>query len=350
MQPFEKNIHNTLSKVSGFTKGYHAMSDMPEVEIATAPREVVLEIGKLKLLHFKNTTEIKCKTPVLISYALVNTWKMMDLQDDRSLIRRMLDQGLDVYIMETGHPTRADKYKTLDDYINGDINDCVDYIREAHNTDAINLLGVCQGGSIGLMYSALHPEKIKNIVMLVTPVNFFVNEGLLFKWSRDMDIDKLVDNFDGIVPGKFLDSGFQLLKPLGPVRKQMSMPQSMSHEASLMNFLRMEKWINDTPDQMGEIYRQFIKDLYQANKFVEGGLKIGDKIVDLKNIKCPLMNIYAKEDHIVPPTATTPLNDLVGSTDSELYAFPGGHIGVFVGGRAQKELAPAIAKWLADRD
>jgi polyhydroxyalkanoate synthase len=63
----------------------------------------------------------------------------------------------------------------------------------------------------------------------------------------------------------------------------------------------------------------------------------------------PLLNIFATADHLVPPCSTKPLNDLVGSKDKDLYEFKGGHIGVFVGSRSQKELAPAIAQWLHKR-
>ena len=63
----------------------------------------------------------------------------------------------------------------------------------------------------------------------------------------------------------------------------------------------------------------------------------------------PLLNIYASSDHLVPPSSTKPLNDLVGSVDKSLYEFKGGHIGVFVGSKSQKELAPNISKWLHDR-
>jgi len=78
-------------------------------------------------------------------------------------------------------------------------------------------------------------------------------------------------------------------------------------------------------------------------------LKVGDKVVDLKDITMPLLNIYASADHLVPPAATKPLNDLVGTADKTLYEFKGGHIGVFVGSKSQKELAPAIAAWLHER-
>jgi polyhydroxyalkanoate synthase len=83
---------------------------------------------------------------------------------------------------------------------------------------------------------------------------------------------------------------------------------------------------------------------------LKGKLIVGKHKVDLKNLTMPLLNIYATEDHLVPPSATIPLNDAVGSKDKELYKFQGGHIGVFVGGRSQKELAPAVYNWLKKRD
>jgi len=112
----------------------------------------------------------------------------------------------------------------------------------------------------------------------------------------------------------------------------------------------MEQWITDSPSQAGECFRQFIKDLYQQNKLIKGTLQLGNRNVNLANITMPLLNIYAEEDHVVPPEASIALNDLVGSTDKCLTKFAGGHIGVFVGSRSQKELAPGIALWLKERD
>ena len=118
----------------------------------------------------------------------------------------------------------------------------------------------------------------------------------------------------------------------------------------LLNFLRMEKWIAESPAQAGECYRQFMKDLYQKNLLVKNELIVGGKKVNLKNITCPVLNVYATQDHLVPPAASIPLCDNIASTDKETYSFAGGHIGVFVGGKSQKELAPAVANFLKKRD
>lgn len=319
------------------------------VEVGTTPKKLVCTIDKVKLYRYERDTKATVTTPVIISYALVNRFEMLDIQPDRSLVRNLLNLGLDLYVIDWGYPTRADRFVTLDDYVNWYIGGVVDFVRRDQQVDAVNLMGICQGGTLATIFSALHPEKVKNLITLVTPIDFATNDGLLFRWAKDMNIDRLVDTH-GTVPGEFLNNGFAMLKPMMRINKYLGLTDTMQDKDKLMNFLRMEKWINDSPNQAGECFRQFLKDLYQDNKLVKGTLEVGGKTVSLKNITMPLLNIYAAEDHLVPPAASIPFNDHVGTKDNELYKFPGGHIGVFVGGRSQKELAPTIAKWLGARD
>ncbi len=347
----ETNLIEEFTSISAkLMKSYENLNKIEEVTIASTSKTAVYSEDKLTLYLYDRETEASYKTPVLIVYALVNTYKMLDLQPDRSYIKNLLAAGMDVYLIDWGFPTRSDRFLSMDDYINGYINTCVDVIRTKHQIEKINILSICQGGTLSVIYSALYPNKVKNLVTHVTPIDFSTNEGLLFRWSRDMDFDALVDANHGLIPGEFLNQGFDMLKPMMKLQKQQALTSLLDNADKLLNYLRMEKWISESPDQAGECFRQFMKDLYQNNKLVKGELEVGGKKVNLKNLSAPLLNIYATEDHLVPPAATKPLNDLVGSTDKELYSFKGGHIGVFVGSRSQKELAPAVAEWLKKRD
>ncbi len=339
---------NTIT--SKMVKSYETFKNLEEVDIATAPKTSVYAEDKMVLYKYDRETEPTYKTPVLIVYALVNTYKMLDIQPDRSYIRNLLAAGLDIYLIDWGYPTKVDKYLSIDDYVNGYINNCVDFIRKKNRVEKINILSICQGGTFSVIYSSLYPNKIKNLVTHVTPIDFKTNDGLLLRWSRDMDFDKITEGFDGLIPGEFLNEGFDMLKPMMRLMKQQTLTNSLDDKDKLLNFLRMEKWISESPDQAGECFKQFMKDLYQENKLIKGELEVGGKKVNLKNLTCSLLNIYATEDHLVPPAATIPLNDYVGSTDKELYSFKGGHIGVFVGSKSQKELAPAVTEWLKKRD
>jgi polyhydroxyalkanoate synthase len=327
-------------------KGAEILTTMTDVPVEPTPKELILEEDKLTLYHYLNRTELSCDVPILICYALVNRQYMMDLQSDRSLINNLLGRGLDIYIMDWGYPDMGDRYLTLEDYIDIYLNDCVDTVRSLSGYDKINLLGVCQGGTFASIYASLYPEKISNLITMVTPIDFSVTDSLLNIWSRYMDIDKMVDTL-GIIPGDFMNVGFLMLKPFQlMVDKYVGLMENLDDPATVTNFVRMEKWIYDSPAQAGEAYRKFLKDLYQENKLVKGEFELGGRHVDLKNITMPLLNIYATEDHLVPPDSSIPLNDLVGSEDKTLYAFPGGHIGLYVSSRSQKELAPAVSDWL----
>jgi len=347
----EKALLKELGDINiKFIKGANALTEIDEIDVGTAPKELIYAEDKLKLYRYAREGDATVRTPVLIVYALVNRQYMLDLQPDRSMIRNLLNLGLDVYIIDWGYPTKVDMYLGLDDYINGYIDNCVNVIRKASGFKKINLMGICQGGTFSTIYAALNPNKIQNLITLVAPIDFSTNEGLLFNWAKNMNIDALVDSYR-VVPGDLLNSGFLMLMPFNlNIRKYVDMLDVMEDKEKLLNFLRMEKWIFDSPGQAGECIRQFIKDCYQGNKLVKGELKIGDKLVSLSNITMPLLNIYASGDHLVPPAATKPLNDLVGTADKTLYEFKGGHIGVFVGSKSQKELAPAISKWLKERD
>jgi len=326
-----------------------------DIQIGVTPKEEVYRDDKVVLYRFVSKVERSLNIPILIVYALVNRPYIVDLQEGRSLVANLLNLGMDVYLIDWGYPSRGDRWLTLDDYINGYINNCVDVVRTRHNLEQINLLGICQGGAFSLCYSSLYPEKVKNLITMVTPVDFHVNEGLLNVWggctlgSQALDVDLMVDTL-GNIPGDFLNLEFLLLKPfqLG-IQKYIDLLENIDSEDKLINFLRMEKWIFDSPDQAGEAYRQFMKDFYQANKLIKGQVEIGKKRVDLGNIRIPILNIYAEQDHLVPPASSMALETYIANVDYTVCSFPVGHIGMYVSSKVQRNLPPTIADWLKAR-
>jgi len=317
--------------------------------VGATPKELVFEEDKMKLYHYIPKVEKPCEVPLLMVYALINRQYMVDLQPDRSLVKKMLEEGLDVYIIDWGYPKAEDMYLTMDDYINGYIYDSVEFICKKHKLEKINLLGICQGGTFSTIYSAQHPEKVNSLIAMVTPIDFETNDGLLFRWGKDADMNLMVDTF-GVVPGDLMNEGYKLLNPFYLFyNKYISMVDTVTDIDKMKNFMRMERWIADAPDQPGEVLRQFINDLYQGNKLIKGELEIGAEKVDLKKIDMPLLNIYAELDTLVPNAASIPLNDLVSSKDKEYFSLPVGHIGMYTSSKSQKVLAPKIAEWVKKR-
>ena len=325
------------------------LRSVDEVDFGVTDKEAIYCEDKLVVYRFKGDKPPTAKVPILIVYALVNRPYMVDLQSDRSMVRNLLARGEDVYLIDWGYPDGADRWLTLDDYINGYIDRSVDAVAKRTGVGKINLLGICQGGAFSLCYAATHAQKVKNLITMVTPVDFHTPENMLSNWTRDMDVDLFVDTL-GNVPADLMNLCYLMLKPMRlNQQKYIGLVDILDDKVELENFLRMEKWIFDSPDQAGEAFRQFMKDFYQGNKLVKGGLKIGDRDVRLGDITMPVLNVFAEQDHLVPPSSSRVLGEHVGTRDYTQIAFRGGHIGIYVSARAQREVPTAIHDWLAKR-
>jgi polyhydroxyalkanoate synthase len=353
MMNFDMRPDAVMQELMGYSQklshGIRNLTEVGEISTGVTPKTAVYSEDKLTLFRFNPPADkVQNRTPLLIVYALVNRPYMTDIQENRSTVKGLLDAGQDVYLIDWGYPDRADRYLTLDDYINGYIDRCVDVMRQRHKVDKVNILGICQGGTMSLCYAAMHPDKVKNLITMVTPVDFQTPDNMLSHWVQQVDVDMLVDTL-GNVPGEMLNWTFLNLKPYQLMgQKYLGLLDTLDDPEALKNFLRMEKWIFDSPDQAGETFRQFIKDFYQGNKLLKGGLEIGAP-VSLKNVTMPVLNIYAEQDHLVPPDASRAMRGRVGTKDYTELSFPGGHIGIYVSGKAQKTVPPAIGKWLDER-
>ncbi len=324
-------------------------AEIGSLEEGCSPRREVFRLDKTVLWRYQRTAPETGVPPLVICYALVNRPSMLDLQPDRSLIRGLLARGLDVYLIEWGYPDADDRHLALDDYVNRYLGGCINHVRQCDGIPAVNLLGVCQGGTISLCHAALHPERVRNLVTMVTPVDFHTDENLLSKWVRKLDVDRMVEVL-GNVPGELLNAAFLSLMPLRlTTRKYAGIADIADDRDALANFLRMERWIQDSPDQAGTAFREFVRWFFQENRLVRGGLAISGHAVDPRRIECPLLNIYATKDHLVPPSASRPLAGLTGSRDYTGFEFDGGHIGIYVSRSAQELLPKTIAQWLAAR-
>ncbi len=104
-----------------------------DVQIATTPKDLVWSQDKVSLYRYRPLAESRGLPPVLIVYGLIGRYTMADLQEDRSLVRNLLNLGLDLYVVDWGNPGRADRFVTMDDYVDGYLAECVAFINDATN-------------------------------------------------------------------------------------------------------------------------------------------------------------------------------------------------------------------------
>lgn len=321
------------------------------VKKGATPSEVVYEEDRLKLLHYPGKDAPRHATPLVFVFALVNRPYILDLKKGRSVISHFVDRGFDTYLIDWGAPTYADRHLTIDDHVNGYLSNVVDFVCERAGTPKVSLIGYCMGGTMSTMFTALHQERVKNLMLLAAGIDFSTSEGLLNLWSRPeyFDVDKFIEVF-GNCPAEFLQMSFLMLNPIQNfIEKPIRFFEKADDPDAIDDFLTMEMWLNDNIPVAGEVYREFVKYLYQQNLLVQNKMFVGKHTVDLRKITCPVLNLMAKDDDLVPCAQSLPFTDLISSKDRKTVVVPAGHIGLAIGGKAQREVWPQTCEWLAER-
>ena len=322
-----------------------------ETRVGTSAHNVVFRKGKLRLLRYRRDTPAVYSDPVLFCYALINRPYILDLQPDKSVIRRYLEKGFDVYMIDWGVPSDADRGLTLEDYVCGFLLEVIQFILRENGCESLHLLGYCMGGTMSALFTALHPEQVKTLTLLAAPIDFGGRESLLSCWTEQkyFDVDALIDTY-GNCPAWFLQSCFLYMKPIqNLVEKYIAFYEQMDDPQMISNYFAMERWVNDNVPVAGETFRGFVKNLYQANELVLGEFRIDGRWADLGQITCPLLLLTAKNDHLVPPPSTEGILPHVKSRDAKSMTIDAGHVGLVVGSKAQKTVWPEATQWLADR-
>ncbi|MGB9124203.1 MAG: class III poly(R)-hydroxyalkanoic acid synthase subunit PhaC [Nitrosotalea sp.] len=322
---------------------------LDEINLEITPYEVVYTEDKVRLLHFSPLSEKQMKNPLVIAYALVNRFHIFDIHPKKSWIRNLLTQGVDVYLIDWGTPTQINQHEGFDDYVNGYMDNCVDFVRKESSSDKISLQGYCTGGTLSTVYTSLYTKKIKNLILTSPIIDGRRDSTVVSNLAKHMDVDKLIDTV-GNMPPELMYYVFSILKPFEQgMEKYLNFFKNIHNKEYVENFIRVEKWVNDTPPIPGELYRQWIKDVYQDNLLINNNMYVGGKQVSLKNITVPLLTQVAVGDHLVSPECSMPIHYAVASEDKTLKIYPTGHVGMIASSFSQKKVLPEFVEWLSER-
>ena len=320
-----------------------------EVRIGSTEFDVVYKEDKMRLLHFKPLTTKQVKTPLLIVYAIINRYHIFDIDPKKSWVKNLLEQGFDLYMIDWGTPTSLDKFLGFDDYVNRYLDNCVEFICNESDVKKISMQGYCTGGTLATVYSALHPEKIKNLVVTAPVIDGWKDTTVVSNLTKSFDVDKFVDTI-GNMPPEFMYYCFSILKPFEQgVEKYLKFMNNINNEKFIESFLKIEKWLDETPPIPGQLFKEWIKGIYQDNLLIQNKMFVGNKLVSLEKLDMPIFTQFAVGDHLVSPECSMPLHYAVSSTDKTLQLYPTGHVGMIASSFSQKKVLPELGQWLKER-
>ncbi|AFK21188.1 alpha/beta fold hydrolase (plasmid) [Haloferax mediterranei ATCC 33500] len=329
----------------------HSRNHETTTPLEPTPSDVVYTENKLELRHYQPRPEVQQNVPILLVYAIINRPSILDFQPDRSVVQQFLDQGFDVFLLDWGAPSVLDAHLGLEDFVTRYLANCVDVVTERTEADALHLFGYCTGATLAAIFAALYPQLVRTLGMLAPVLNFDVDGGIFDLWGREESYNPqhLVDTF-GNAPGEWLAMEFSLVDPVEyHLARYLSLYEHIADEEFLSRFLRRLQWGFDTVDVAGELYTEFLVDLYRENRLMKGTLSVGGETIDLETLEMPILDIIGMDDQFIPAEASLPFIEAVPSTDTTVIEYPADHVGLSTGEGAHTDLWPRVCEWFAAR-
>lgn len=321
-----------------------------ELDVGPTPKELVYSNETARLYHYTPLLDEIYRVPLLLVMSPVAKGYILDLAKGQSLVEYLMLQGHDVYMVDWAAPRREQAELGLDDYVLDMVGGCIDATVADSGVDEVTLIGYCMGGMLSSMYTALNPDgAVRNLACFTTPVNGDGME-LYKKWmtSPAFDMDRLVAEL-GIIPGDFINTSIQALRPLQRSANQMRLLNNVQDDAFVKAHLRFDRWAVDQLPIPGRLASAMARDFIVENKLVNNALELRQRRVDFGNIRVPFLHVAALYDHIVPAAASKDLIGLVGSEDKQEIVMKGGHVSLVAGGNAMFRLWPQLDQWLSVR-
>ncbi|XRQ04416.1 AMP-binding protein [Actinomadura welshii] len=321
-----------------------------ETDEDASPCEVVAEQRVYRLRHyFPGSAD---GPAVLLVPPLMMTAEVYDVSSRVSAVGVLHDLGADPWVVDFGAPERepGGLERTVGDHVLA-VSDAVDRIREATGRD-VHLAGYSQGGMFVYQAAAYRrSEGIASVVTFGSPTDTSV--GLPFGlpgWLASEGAERIPDALLGgfAVPGWVTRLGFQVLSPVKSVRSRVDFILQLHDRERLAprerqrRFLEREGWVSWPGPALAEFIRQFI----QHNRMLTGGFVIGDRVVTLADITCPVLTFVGEVDEIAAPPMVRGIRRAAPRAQVFEASLPAGHFGLVVGSLATARTWPAVAEWV----
>ena len=179
----------------------------------------------------------------------------------------------------------------------------LDTVEKATGERQVNAIGYCVGGTLLAATLALHAQKkdrrIASATFLTTQVDFtlagdlkvFVDEEQLGSLEKQMEKA-------GYLEGSRMANAFNMLRASELIWPYVVRNYLMGKEPLPFDLLY---WNADSTRMAAANHAYYLRNCYLENTLSRGEMKLGGRVISLKDVKVPVYNLATREDHIAPP-------------------------------------------------
>lgn len=307
----------------------------------TTANFVALELATMRL---RDCTRTRSGQPALVCapYALHRAL-IADFAPGHSVVQSLQNGGIDrIYLTDWRSSAPHMRYLSIDSYL-GDLNVAIDEIGAP-----VDLVGLCQGGWLSLLYAARFPAKVRRLVLVGAPVDLSI-ESRLSQLARDapeMVYDQLVARGGGNVSGEEMLRVWSKAPTRDDIAAALQVDLAAKGSATLL--ARFERWNAETLNLPGAYYLEIVNWIFRENRIANGQFTALGRVIDLKDVKAPVFLLAGLDDDVVPAAQALATAGLLGTPPAFIAAAsePSNHLGLFMGARTHAHAWPGIADWL----
>jgi polyhydroxyalkanoate synthase len=335
-----KTLHRTA-------RALELIRNPSEPDVGVSPKTLVYRRNKARLWRYDSPRTRR--VPVLFVPNLgISRPYIFDLQPGASFVEYMCREGFDFFLLDWGVYGEEDNGLTVDECVTRLLPRVARKVLETSRVTELALIGYCMGAPLSISFVAAFPETpVRAFANMAGPIDF-AKAGLFARWldKRFYDVDRVVDTV-GAIPADWVRLGFKLLKPTMDVTTALNLWWNLDSERYVEGYRALAKWANEYVPFPAEFFRQWVKAFYQENRLIRRELRLGGRLVDLGEVRCPVLVVAGAEDNIAPAPCVRALLDHVGSQSREYVELPGGHISLIAGRGAATHCWPKLSAWLA---
>jgi polyhydroxyalkanoate synthase len=282
---------------------------------------------------------------VLVVPSLVNRYYVLDLAEDRSLMRDLAARGFRPLMLDWGEPGTEERRYTLTDYVTGPLQGAFEEARALGKRPPA-VIGYCMGGDLALALAARNRGRIGALALLATPWAFQAGQEANLPWlaAAAPGLSAMIQAL-GVMPIDLLQAMFAGLNPGGVGDKFRQFAAVGANSDKAREFVRLEDWLNDGVPLAGPVAEECLFQWYLEDTPAKGEWRIAGAPVEPREIDAPTLVVVPRDDYIVPPESAEPLARLIPG--ARLKTVKAGHIGMAAGRRARSLLYTPLAGWLA---
>jgi poly(3-hydroxyalkanoate) synthetase len=334
------------SSLAGFARSVEKYNDGAELAapVWASSNRVLLELASMRLRDF--STQTSGSSTVLCAPYALHEATVADFAKGYSIVEALSGAGLGcLFVTDWRSATPEMRYFSIDSYL-ADLNVAVDTIKKP-----VDLIGLCQGGWLALIYAARFPEKVRRLVLVGAPVDTRASASPLSRMARDTPIgafENLVQLGESRVLGKHVLESWGALLTSDDIKKTLQIPTDIDPVVYRKLDERFQSWNAATVDLPGTYYLQVIRWLYKENQIAEGNFVALGRRISLADIAVPMFLLAARDDELVSPEQLFAIAQKVKTPKSfiEMVTEPCSHLSLFLGRKTLAGAWQRIGQWL----